>query len=284
MNSLPNDPWKAHSRQWSYIGPPLRPSFEDIAFARSAISEWLRTTRRTAPTLLIMGVTPELCTLPTNSGTRFIAVDKSAEMIGSLWHPRPGLRDEAIRANWLRMPLAASSIDLVLGDGSLSALEYPSGYTAVFCELRRVLRPGGRCALRCFMQADSRETPDDVFADLFQGRISNIHVLKWRLMMALQPDAETGVVGKDVWSIMNETWPDLNLLAERFAWPVEQVLSMQVSRYSENRYTFPTRAQYCEFFTAAGFRVMQVATPSYELGERCPTFVLERLASEGPRS
>jgi SAM-dependent methyltransferase len=283
MNSLPNDPWKEHSRRWSSVGKPLRPSFEDIAFTRSAISEWLRRTHRTAPTLLILGVTPELCSLPMNSGSRFIAVDKSAEMIGNLWRPRPGVWDEVICADWRHMPLASSSVDIALGDGSLSMLQYPSEYATVFSNLRRVLRPRNRCIIRCFMQGGNRETIDEVFADLSRGRIGNFHVLKWRLMMALQPDAEKGVAVRAVWSIMNETWPDLNLLAERFAWPVEQVLTLSAYRNVDTRYTFPTRAQYCHFFTSVGFSVIQVSTQSYELGDRCPTFVLERLTSEATR-
>jgi hypothetical protein len=230
-----------------------------------------------------MGVTPELCSLPLNSGSRFIAVDKSAEMIGNLWHPRPGAQDQAVCADWRQMSLAPSSVDIALGDGSLSTLRYPSEYTTVFGELRRVLRPGSRCVIRCFMQADNPETTDEVFLDLSRGRIGNFHVLKWRLMMALQPDAEQGVAVKGVWNIMNQTSPDLNLLAERFGWPVEQVRTIVAYRGVNTRYTFPTRAQYCEFFAAAGFCVLQVATQSYELGERCPTFVLERLGGEAGR-
>jgi SAM-dependent methyltransferase len=173
------------------------------------------------------------------------------------------------------MPLARASVDLALGDGSLSVLEFPSDYAKVFRELGRVLRPGSRCVLRCFMQVDEQETIDEVFADLHRGGIGNFHVLKWRLLMALQSNAEEGVKVKGVWTIINETWTDLHLLAESFAWPVQQVLTISAYRNVETRYTFPTRTQYNNFFITAGFSVSQVKTQSYELGERCPTFVLE---------
>ncbi len=231
-----------------------------------------------------MGVTPELCGLPIGSISRFIAVDKSAEMIANVWRPRPGLSDTAICADWRQMPFAHSSVDLALGDGCLCLLEFPSDYASMFRELRRVLRPGGRCVLRCFMRPDEQETVDKVFADLHNGGIGNFHVLKWRLLMALQSNAEEGVAVKGAWSIINETWPDLHLLAGRFDWPVEQVLTISAYRNVETRYAFPTRTQFCEFFTTAGFSVIQVVTQSYELGERCPTFVLERLGSEASRS
>jgi hypothetical protein len=280
MSSHPNDPWKKHSRHWSSVGQPLRPGAEDIAFTCGAISEWFHSNNGTAPTLLVMGVTPELCSLPTNSGSRFIAVDQSAEMIGNLWHPRPGAQDQAVCADWRQMSLAPSTVDIALGDGSLSTLQYPSEYITVFGELRRVLRPGSRCVIRCFMQTDTPETTDEVFADLSQTRIGSFHVLKWRLMMALQPDAEQGVAVQGVWNLLNQASPDLNLLAERFSWPIEQVRTVVAYRGVKTRYTFPTRTQYCEFFTAAGFSVVQVATQNYELGERCPTFVLERVGCE----
>jgi hypothetical protein len=81
MPSLPTEPWKVHARQWSSVAQPLRPGIEDIASTSSAVSEWLRSTERKDPTVIIMGVTPELCGLPIASISHFIAVDKSAEMI-----------------------------------------------------------------------------------------------------------------------------------------------------------------------------------------------------------
>ena len=97
------------------------------------------------------------------------------------------------------MPLAPSSLDLAMGDGSLSTLRYPDEYATVLGELGRVLRRGSRCVIRCFMQVESRETTDEVFADLSRGRIGNFHVLKWRLMMALQPDATMVLASRVCW-------------------------------------------------------------------------------------
>jgi SAM-dependent methyltransferase len=283
MNSLPIDHhWNHYSRQWSDLGPPLRPSAEDLAFTRSAIAEWLRTTRRAARTQLILGVTPELCGLPIDLGSRVIAVDRSVEMIWKLWLPRPNA-DEVICADWRRMPLGASSIDLVLGDGCLPALNFPLGHSALFHELRRILRPEGRCIIRCFVQADERETPDEVFADLSRERIGSFHALKLRLAMALQSDVKTGIALESVYNLVQRTWPKLNLLAERFGWSIGEVLTIEAYRSVKIRYAFPTCAQYCSFFSAAGFSVRRVVSPSYELGERCPTFVLE-LPTAAPRA
>ena len=241
----------------------------------SAISEWLRMARRTDPTLLVIGVTPELCGLPMNSGSRVIAIDRSTDMIRSVWPGRLRTGDEAICANWLRLPLAVSSVDIVLADGVCTGLAYPSGQAALFAEMRRVLHDDGRSVVRCFVQREERETPDEVFADLRRGCIGNFHAFKLRLAMALQTDPKVGVDVGDVWNLLHDTWEDLNFLAEQFGWPIDEVLTIHAYRGVNIRYSFPTCAQYCELFSSIGFSVTRVATPSYELGERFPTFVLE---------
>jgi SAM-dependent methyltransferase len=276
MNSPSLDHWKRHAQQWSLVRAPLRPSSEDIIFTRAAVAEWLRNTPRMDPTVLVLGVTQELCSLRVHGEGRMIAVDNSADMIRALWPPDAGPRAEVICANWHGIPLEKATIDLVLADGSFSALPFPTGYFDLCAELRRLLRPRGQCVIRCFAQSEKRETVEDVFADLSGGLIGNFHVLKWRLAMALQLEAEAGVAVGSVWSALHATWPRLDLLARRFGWPEVEVQTIEAYRHGETRYTFPRLAQYLRLFPEAGFSVVKVATPTYELGERCPTLVLER--------
>jgi SAM-dependent methyltransferase len=276
MNSPALEHWKRRAHQWSLVRPPLRPSEEDIIITRTEVEEWLRNTRRTDPTVLVLGVTHELCSLPVHGGGRLIAVDKSADMIRALWPPNMGARREVICADWRGIPLENATIDLVLADGSFSTLPFPSGYFEVCAELRRLLRPRGQCVIRCFAQSEKRETVEEVFGDLSRGLIGNFHVFKWRLAMALQPDAEAGVAVGWIWSALRATWPELDLLAKRFGWPEAEVRGIESYRDGETRYTFPLLAQYLRLFPAAGFSVVRVATPSYELGQCCPTLVLER--------
>lgn len=277
MNSFPVNHWKDHARQWSHVGQPLRPGPEDVAFTHAAIREWLRTSGRTDPTLLVLGVTPELCGLPLNGNSRVVAVDSSTEMISALWRESARPNASVICADWRSIPLADGSINLVLADGSFSALSYPSGYVGLGSELRRLLRPGGRCIIRCFAQLEKPEVIGDVFTDLTRGRIGNFHILKWRLVMALQPNLEAGVSVGSVWQALDDEWKDRDLLAQQFGWPTAEVRTIENYRNVETRYTFPTLAQYREFFSSIGFAIINLTTPSYELGERCPTLVLERL-------
>jgi SAM-dependent methyltransferase len=275
MNSA-NDLWKRHAQHWSFIGPPLRPSPQDIGFTSAAVEEWLRNTRRNDPTALVLGVTSELCSLPMGRSSRVIAVDQSPDMIRALWPAGMDARREVIRADWRRLPLQEATVDLVLADGSLSALPFPSGYLELWAELRRVLRSGGQCVVRCFTQTAKRETVEAVFEDLSRGLIGNFHALKLRLAMALQPDAEAGVVVGRVWETLHAAWPEFGLLAKRFGWPEAEVRTIEAYREVGMRNTFPTLAQYLHLLQAAGFSAVKVLTPTYELGERCPTLALER--------
>ncbi len=269
-----HDTWQRHARLWELVTSPLRPAPEDVAGYRSAVEAWKRATGREDPVILLLGVTPEICEIPLGAEARVIAVDRSADMLAAVWpgSRRPG--DLGLRADWRAMPLGARSVDIVIGDGALCPLRYPGDHAVLCAELHPLLRDGGRWLLRCFAAPEDRESVDDVFADLDGGRIGNVHVLKWRLAMALQDSPVEGVRGARVWAALHAAWPDLDLLADRFGWPHEQVRSLDAYRGLEARYTYPTLAEHRALLAGGGFEVMEIATSGYELGERCPLLVL----------
>ncbi len=271
------DHWKDHARQWSLVGPPLRPCPEDAARVEMESVPWLGTLSRTSPGVLVLGVTPELTGLPFSPGTRVIAVDNSIHMIRALWRGPGSNGHRAVCADWRSLPLSPGSIDLTLADGSLSALPYPDGYDALAAGLRRLMPAGSRCVIRCFMQIEPRETVDQVFSDLTRHRIGNFHILKWRLAMALQPSLEEGVAVGSVWEAFHARWGSLGEFARLFGWPLDEVRTIEVYRGVPTRYTFPTETEHRAFFARAGFAIVKWLVPAYELGERCPTLVLERL-------
>ena len=268
-------PWRKHALQWSRVGPPLRPSPEDVAVAVDAVDAWRETTGRDDPSLLLLGVTPELCALPTGTRSRVVAVDRSLDMIRCVWPGRLRPADEALCGDWLRLPIESRSVDLVLSDGCLSTLPYPGGYADVCAELLRVLRGAGRCVARCFVLPGKPERVEDVLADLRAGRTGGFHAFKWRLAMALQRDPEAGVMLADVWDAFHEAEGDLASLALRCRWPLEAVRTIEAYHGVKARYSFPTLGQLRDLFVDAGFAVADVSRPGYELGDRCPSLVLE---------
>jgi hypothetical protein len=274
-------PWERHARQWSRIGPPLRPSAEDARVVAAAIDEWRRAAGRRDPTILLLGVTPELCGIDARVG-RVIATDHSLDMIRGVWPGRVRTRDAALAADWRALPIAAGSIDVALADGSLTNLPFPSGYAAVGSELRRTLAEGGLWIVRCFVQAGTPESVADVLSGLAAGEAGGFHAFKWRLAMALQVDARAGVALGDVWNALAAAEPDLDALAHRGGWTIESVRTIEAYRGLATRYSFPSLAELRAVIAEAGFSILEVVTPGYELGDRCPTIVAAAARDRGP--
>jgi hypothetical protein len=246
----------------------------------AAIDEWRRRAGGGDPTILLLGVTPELCGIDAPVG-RVIATDRSLDMIRGVWPGRVRTRDAALAADWRALPIAAGSIDVALADGCLTNLPFPSGYAAVGSELRRTLAEGGLWIVRCFVQTQSPESVADVLSDLSTGRVGGFHAFKWRLAMALQADPRAGVVLGDVWNALSAAEPDLDALAGRCGWTIESVRTIDAYRGLATRYSFPSLAEMRAAIADAGFSILDVVTPGYELGDRCPTIVAAPARSVG---
>ena len=242
--------WARIARHWALLGPPLRPSPEDVAIAAAAA--------KGARRLLVLGVTPELASLDVPER---IAIDRSRAMVDVIL-PRgvPG-----IVGDWRALPLASGSIDLVCGDGALACVPFPDGARALAAELARVLAPGGRAVLRLFASPPLRESLDDVRAAI--GSIAGFHAFKWRLAMAMAGH-DRAVHVADVWRAFEAISGDRAALP----WPRAIIDTIDAYRDSPVSFWFPT----VDETRAALAPLVDVAchTPGYELGDRCPTLIL----------
>src|SRR5689334_6434685 len=152
--------WPTLSKHWNQVGPPLRPSNEDLAF--------LAHHRPTVPAgrrarALILGVTPEIYqTL--REDWDVLAVDNNPGMIESVW---PGSATEIVQADWRELALPPSSRDVAFMDGGLHLLRYPDDQQLFVSRLHDVLAPDSKFILRLFVPPLRRETPDQVIAELF---------------------------------------------------------------------------------------------------------------------
>lgn len=268
-----HDHWNEHARRWSHVGPPLRPCQADIALVESCLREHLAK-RDGDVEALLLGVTPELALMSWPDRSRLLAVDRNLAMLGGVW-PQARLRLPALAvcADWLALPCADGSRNVVLGDGCLTLLPSATHYARFFAEMRRVLTGDGCFIIRHFTRPDDPEQVDAVFAALLGGRIGNFHVFKWRLAMALHGSLAEGVNVGTIW----EEWNRRNIsaleLSRRLGWPVAAINTIDSYRGSDMRYTFPTLA---ELSRIAGhyFDEQSHYFMTYELGERCPTFCL----------
>jgi SAM-dependent methyltransferase len=267
------DHWTEVARQWDQVGPPLRPSAEDLAAYRAAIDRWTRD--RGAPRALILGVTPELARLPWPAGTHLLAIDHTPSMIRAVW---PGPLQTVVCGDWTAMPLRDAARDLVLLDGGLHLLTHPDGQQRLVQALRRVVAPGGLCVLRLFVPSRHRETPEAVLRALLAGVVANLNLLKLRLSMALQRDKRQGVSLGAVWLALHAVAPDLPRLADRLGWPLDHLLTINTYRDSAQRYHYVSVADVRWLFCRdpGGFQVEAIQMPTYDLGDRCPIVVFRR--------
>ncbi len=265
--------WPQIAAWWSQVGPPLRPSQADLDALVGALG--LDVGDRPPLSVLILGVTPELYRLPWPAGSTIRASDQTQAMIDALW---PGPRTAVVRENWLEMAWPAASFDVVLCDGGLHLLRYPNEQQRLATVLARLLRPGGLMTWRLFALPEVSEAPDAVLDHLLEGGIPNLNVLKLRLGMALQASSTAGVALRDVWGHLQARHPDREALADRLGWTRAHLLAIDSYRDSPSRYHFAARQDSIELLCgpSSAFTVKTVHTPSYPLGERCPTVVFER--------
>ena len=264
--------WPDIARQWELVGPPLRPTSEDVGFFAAAVRSW--ELDRGHARRLILGVTPELYRMFSPRGD-LLAVDHTPAMIGAIWR---GPRSCVACADWTALPLTAGSRDVALCDGGFHLLPYPLGQARLVRSLHRVIAPGGLCAFRLFVPPGQREPVDVVLGDLLAGRVLSLNVLKLRLGMAMQADPTFGVRLADVWDAIHAAAPDPAALAARIGWNLEHLLAINTYRDCPRRYHFVTVAEACATFRAGGFELERVDfASSYDLCDRCPTVVFRRL-------
>jgi len=272
--------WDHAAPSFSVLGPPLKPSPEDVQLVEKAVATWSSSHPGAPLRALLLGVTSEIANMRWPEASSLIAVDNSMLMARTIWPGNIPSRRRVVCANWLALPRPQASCDVVIGDGSMNCLRYPDGFRALAQSIRGVLRPEGVLLLRCFTQQPaSRELPEQIFSDLLQGSIPTVNHFKFRLLMAMQSSTEQGIAVEDVY----RKWVDANIeeesLLARTGWEKRALQSLELYRDQGVVHTFPTltelRAVLGDFFDE-----LSVSTPAYLLGERCPSFVFMTRAGE----
>jgi SAM-dependent methyltransferase len=268
------DLWPGYARRWRLLGPPLRPVAEDVDATLQVVRAWCAEHPNEAPRALLLGVTPELATMDWPAGTSLVAADRAEPMIAVVL-PKEGVPEgtRAVCTDWRALPLEDGSVDVVVGDGCFTVFDFPGEVRAFAREVRRVMAPGARFAVRVFMAPGERESLEAIERDLRAGEIGNFHCLKWRVAMAVQPSADEGVALGDIHEAYGRFAPIVADLTVRSGFEPEVVGLVEAYRGSRVRYSFPTVTELREAL-ADVLEVAGVLFKSYELGDRCPTLVL----------
>src|ERR1039458_51759 len=264
--------WNSLASSYAALGSPLRPAREDIRFMEAAVAGWAAWHSR-APRAVLIGVTPDIAQMAWPAQTSLTAVDSSLTMVSALW-PRNGshCKRRLVVADWRALPLGRGACDIVIGDGSINCLPYPDGFRSLAAEISGVLGAEGLLVLRCYIQPELQEQPDQVLAELFTERIPSFHHFKFRLLMALQPSAHTGIAVNDAYEFWASSAVDEARLAARPGWEQAAIEMIRLYRGTDTVHTFPTRAELRAVLDES-FDEVSVSIPSYCLGERCPTIL-----------
>ncbi len=265
--------WDGFATSFAAVGPPLRPSIEDVRCFEEAVANWTVSHPGQSIRALLLGVTREIAEMRWPRASYLLALDQSLAMAQTIWPGNIPAWRWAVCGDWLALPRREASCEVVIGDGSANCVRYPHGLRALAENVRSVLRDDGVLILRCFAQPASKETPEQVFSDMFRSRIPSFHHFKFRLLMAMQPSAEQGIPVNDVYRKWVSSNIEQDWLMSRTGWENRAIETIHAYRDREVVHTFPTLAELrgvlLEFFDE-----ISSSTPAYFLGERCPRFVL----------
>ncbi|MER9938276.1 class I SAM-dependent methyltransferase [Mesorhizobium sp. M0088] len=255
--------WDDYHRHWKLLEAPLRPTAETVAIFDRELDLG-------NADVLLLGVTPELAIL----GKSMLAVDQSAAMISGVWAGDDGSR-RAIAGNWLNLPVDHASIDAVIGDGCLSAVDSQAARSSLFGEVARVLKPGRRAAIRVFARPETADDLRGIEALVLAGGVENFHALKWRIAMASTTnDPDFAIKVATIRDTFGRLFPDREALAARTGWSMSSINTIDVYAGSDIGYSFATLATLIEEAANWFGEVRVVPSGSYPLAERCPLMVL----------
>jgi len=272
-----SDNWAVSAQNWHQVKAPLRPAKGELSLITHYMEQLAESTG--LEQALVMGTTPEYFHLPWPANTRVCAVDSSPAMLGKVW---PGPPNTAIRGNWLDLPLAGCSQDMVLLDAGLCLLSWPDEQARVMHEIARVLKPGGVWIIRLLVLPRNPQTPEQVYQAVRDGSIENLSYLRVHLWMALQAQNGRAATNQDIWGGLKKAFGSWTALATLMNCHADY---LYLHRFAEIRLTqawpvfeFATLEDYEKLLCTplTGFTCEARFHPEYAMGDRCPTLVLRK--------
>jgi SAM-dependent methyltransferase len=258
--------WGADSDLWQVIPEPFKPSTDDIALYRRAIPPELLA-EDAKPRILLLGVTPPLADLPWPAGSELHAVDYDDVMIATLWKPRPGAQCHLAR--WQDMPLPDDHFDLVIGDGSFSALASGDDYDGVLREIARVSRPSAPLIARFFIRPEPRMSLTQV-AEAAPTALAHYRAASKRLLVLLAAANPDGTAyTPDVPGRIAAEWGDLDEYLLALNDPLDERELSKVVFGFEQRLNYPTESDIRARF-APYYHDIRFDYPGYDAGHCCP--------------
>lgn len=258
-----SEAWSEFHLRFPRLRPPQSVTPETAARAAAALEGH-------DDRVLLLGVTPAL----TDIGRELVAVDRSANMIATVW-PGDSDRRHVVQADW-RVMAPGGDFSAVIGDGSFNCVSYPDDYIAVFARLQTLLRPGARFVLRFFVTPEPCETVAALAEATRAGQVESIHALRWRLGMALCAErGEVDIAVTQIHALFDRLFPDRAELAARSGWTMDEIGTIDFYCESPDRLSFPTLTQIRAVVPPGFANLRAIGSGDYDLAERCPLVVID---------
>jgi len=259
------DHWKEYQHRWHLLEAPLRPNAEVVEAIVAAVGERLSN-------VLLLGVTPELV----DAFPNLTAVDKSEEMIAALWQSQA--TTQSVRhANWLDMDAAYGRYSAIVGDCSINVLQSYAQIETLLPIVNERLADDGVFACRVFERPAEPITEKDLRCVIDDGTHGNFHAYKWQIAMSLAADSSGAVQAVEILDRFNQLFPQRVELARKTGWNIDVINTIDVYENSGIALLFPSRQEFDSLFTKHFDRYEWRSCGSYDLAQRCPIFVAERL-------
>ena len=260
--------WSAVAQTWLLGGAPLRPIQADLLLYQQAIDACTAPARR----VLVLGATPELCSLHWPQGCQVFSLDSSLEMQKQLW---PGPRETAVVGSWLNPPFSDADFDFIVCDAGLGIQTNFDVQVIMLKSIRRILRPTGLLVTRLFVPQAFSFTLDEIQARLNAGLFKNLEELKFAIWSALEVDGK--VYPARVFRAIVEVSGGLERLKTLGRFPSEQVDALLIHEHNPGVYQKLTPEKLRQLAKAAEMKVDSEAIPDTPWGAGCPVLTLSRL-------
>jgi SAM-dependent methyltransferase len=259
------DHQKIYHRAWSQLGPPLRPPPETIVAFREQLKDVHGRT-------LLLGVTPELA----EAVPDLIAIDRNYSMVANVWPGNTPTRF-AFVADWRRANFKSDTFSICLGDGSLSFLTFPREAVALFLELNRIVKAGGRAVFRVYLAPDIAEKTTALRDEVLSGKIRNFHAFKLRLAMALAARQSVPQIRvAEILIAFNSLFGNRQDLVRATGWNRKQIDTVDFYKDSEVVYTFAKQDQLLAAVSKVCPDPRLITSGNYEMSEHCPLLLVNR--------
>ncbi|HEY1709944.1 MAG TPA: class I SAM-dependent methyltransferase [Rhizomicrobium sp.] len=178
----------------------------------------------------------------------------------------------------LPLPFEKDCFTAVIGDGVLNRLSYPDEIRTFFAECARVLVSGGVAALRVLTRPEYPEAIGEIHEHVMRRGIATFDTFKWRLATAVVArDGNPNLSAQAIRENVDRLFFDRGALAEATGWPLAAIRSIDTYKDETAVFSFPTLGQLRSALPDALRLVRTLDTGTYELADRCPLLVIERL-------